>query len=189
MSKTPSYKQQCADAKVLIALHICHTIKADYSYGTQSFKYRFVTVDKIQGHVRNPSASDGKPFDGFDDLSFRCQASSDMCDGKPYGYSIEYHDVGRVEARDAERMTAMFKRLQKIEAAFPVRPETFGQYVALICHGLGVECCIQDRDGGNGWHHETEHQQWNGTDIQWLVDRQIDTFLTTHADAMAASRR
>ncbi len=187
--KTPTLKQQRADSPLLIALHIRHEIKADYSYGTQSFHLGFVTVEKAgpkQGSVRNPS-SDGVFF-AFQDLQFRCQASADMCEGKPYAYSIEYHDVGRVEARDAERMTAMFKRLQKIEASFPIRPETFGQYVALVCNGLGVDCAIRDMSAGS-WHNETEHQTWKGTDIQWLVDRQIDTFLTENATAMAAARR
>ena len=122
------------------------------------------------------------------DLQFTCQASGDMNEAKPYGYGVRYGQVFSVELRDAERMYKMLKRVEKARESFPIQPETFGQFVQLMCQALGVKRVVK-AGAGNGWHSETEYTTWKPTEIQWLVDRRIGDFLTANKDAMAAAKR
>ncbi len=174
-----------AKSDLKIALYIRNAIKPDYSFGTQGFEYGFVTVNE-KGEVRNPS--DYGEQAAFTDLQCRCQASSDMCDGKPYAYHTEYHGVTSVNQSGAERMLKTFKRLTKIISGFQVQPETFGQYVQLICIGLKIDAVMKAGKGAGGWHSETEHTTWKVSEIQWLIDTQVNDFLKEHTAAMAVQR-
>ncbi len=169
---------------VKIALHVSRRIKADYSYRTQTFEYAFVTAEGSK--VRNPSDSYSAQTP-FCSLTFYCQASADMNEGKPYAWSLEYRDVGTVDLSRCESMLKTLKAIAKAESKFPVRPETFGQFVALHCAALKVTLAVQDQSEGN-WHNETEHTFWKASDIQWLVDRQVTDFLTANADGMLQAK-
>jgi hypothetical protein len=191
MSGRKNSRTKNADGvEIAIALLVPNAIKADYSFGTQSFEYGFVTVT-TEGtlQVRNTSSDyySGR-FGEFDDLRFRCQASGDMGDGKPYGYGIQYRGLHHVELRDAERMVKMLKKCSAVEKGFPVAPETFGQFVQLLCQGLKVTHVVK-AGAGNGWHDETEYTTWKVSEIQWLVDRQIGDFMEKNKAGMLASRR
>ncbi len=171
-----------------IALSVPNGIRADYHWGTQAFEYGFVTVT-TEGNleVRNPSDYD-QDFAPFCDLRFRCQSSGDMNDAKPYAYAIEYRGLSTVNLRDAERMLKMLKRIEKATKSFPVAPETFGQFVQLMCQALKVTHVVKDGKG-NGWHNETEHTTWKVSEIQWLIDRQISEFLEANKEAMLGAKR
>lgn len=170
-----------------IAFRLPRQIAPDYSWGTQSVQYVFVTVGGEDGEnaVRNPS--DYGKLAPYNNLKFRCQFSADMNEGKPYAYSLEYRDCGGIGLAEVERMAKMLKRIAKITGSFPVQPESFGQFVQLVCLGLKIDLVVKDGNG-NGWHTETEHQTWKVSEIQWLVDRQISEFYTEHKERMAVKR-
>lgn len=169
----------------VIALMIPWQIKGDYDFGTQAFGYSFATVNTAD-KVRN--VSDHGELAPFCGLAFRCQASAGMCDGKPYAYSVEFRDVHSVNLAEAERMAKMLKRIEKIERSFPVRPETFGQFVQLVCHGLKVSRVLKEGIKGGRSHDETEYSNWKPSEIQWLIDSQITEFLAAHGEKMSATR-
>ena len=170
-----------------LALYIPFGIKADYRYGgTQAFKFGFVTVN-AQDQVRN-CPSDYGEWHEYNSLAFRSQASVDMSEGKAYGYSCEYYDVGNVDLARATAMVGVLKAIGKADESFPVRPATFGQYVQLMCKALGVTRAVQDRSEGNHAHDETEHTYWRLSDIQWLVDTRVDEFMAKHKEGMTEER-
>ncbi len=160
-------------------------VKADYNYGHQVFQYSLVIVDAA-GKVRNCSDSDDFSAD-FDDLTFRCQVSARTCEGEPYGFSCEYKDIYTLDLRRAERCVKMLRKIEKAGEKFPVHPETFGQFVALLCAALGITGAVQaPEDNRSTWHDETNYKHWKANDIQWLVDRQIADFMTEHGERLAS---
>jgi hypothetical protein len=171
-----------------IALYLPKAFRPDFSgMGTQAFELDFVTVNDRE-QVRNCSNSYSDDTQAmFADLSFRCQASPDMNDGKPYAYDLCYRHVHTVDTGRCERMLKTLRRIDKAGEKFPVRPETFGQFVAMHCRALGV-MKVARCTGDNGWHNESSHQFWLANDIQWLVDGQVNEFLTANRDAMVQAR-
>ena len=163
-----------------IYLYIRKNEKPNYTYGgTQSFEYGFVVINE-DGGVRNPSDSS---IDGdqakFADLHFRCQITPGMAEDKTYAHGLYYRNVYSVELEDAERMTKMLRRIRKAEENFPVRPESFGQYVQLLCHALGVSGAVKATSEGD-WHSEISYATFRPGEIQWLIDTRIGEFLGEH---------
>ncbi len=161
-------------------------IKADYNYGSQVFEYSIVTVDAA-GKVRN--CSDTDPFSAdFDDLIFRCQVSRAISDGKPFAYSCEYRGIHSLDLTRAERCLKMLRKVAKASDKFPVRPESFGQYVQMMARALGITALVQHpKDGGSGWHDETNYITWKAKDIQYVIDAQITAFLAEHGERIMAT--
>ena len=145
-------------------------------FGTLSLS--FVTVRTNEAgfnEVRNPSSSswDGSPYA---DLQLHTQWNTDAgaqykadC---TYGESAYYKSPYCVGLHEAERMAKMLKRIAKVEEKFPVRPATFGQWVVLLCAGLGVKrLCVTEKS--RGWHHENSHDFYPIAEAQRRVDDAI----------------
>lgn len=171
-----------------MAVYIPKGFKADFHMsGLQAFMIGFVTVDDA-ARVRGISGIDDELFMSFDNLTFRCQVGGSTNDGKPYGYSLEYKDVYSVGLREAERMVKMLRRIDKASESFPVHPETFGQYVSLMCAALKVNMVVQEPADSGRSHDDTMYTLWKLKDCQWLVDRRIAEFMEQHSEAMARAK-
>ena len=174
--------KQTNDTRIM--LFIPPSFKADYSYtGIQAFKFDFVTMD-VTGKVRNPSYE----HECWANLQFRAQVSHQEGE-QPYGYSLAYSQVYSVELREAERMVKMLKKAEKADERFPVRPTSYGQYVQLMCSGLGVHGAVTPMTGNGRGYDDDTYQTWKLTEIQWLVDRRISEFLETNREHMRAAAR
>ena len=143
-----------------------------YSDQSQFLRLSFVLVDGAE-RVTNVSDYD-EGHAPFSDLALQAYVS--WRDGKfdqNQAYETCYRDVGTVEYRDAERMYKMLQRVGKIK--FPVRPATFGQYVALTCQALKVKTVVTALSVG-GWHNETRHRVVEANYLQDGVDRLVADF-------------
>jgi hypothetical protein len=138
----------------------------------------FVEIDE-RGRIGGPSTLDGFETGRFADLVISCQWSEDRHDEPTYGHQTFYRDVYRVEARDAARMAKMFKIIEKVESNFPVHPASFGQYVALLCAGLGVNEVRQDVTEGShssfadSSYENREHRHFPIKSAQGVIDAMI----------------
>ncbi len=171
-----------------LAVLIPEHIKQDFGYGHQVFEYSVATVD-ANTRVRNCSDSDDAPFCAFADLTFRTQISGNFGDLKPYAFSLEYRGIHSLDLRRAESCIKMLRKIDKASEAFPVRPETFGQYVAMMAKALKITGALQTPENGGRWHDETQYIRWAAKDIQLLIDRQIGEFIEKHGEAMKDSAR
>lgn len=135
------------------------------------WKLRFVTVS-TDGKVRNPSSSFGsEPYAAFDSLFIRSYLS--WRTGKLDSYQsheVLYDGDSNIGLRDAERMVKQLKRVEKIISRFIVRPETFGQYVALLSQGFGIKRYVEVEGRSSGWHNENSHRFGAIKDVAARID-------------------
>jgi len=183
--KTQANNASVENHLIRFALHVSQP-KPNYNgtHGTQAFEFSIVTINGA-GEVRNPSDYEPEQHP-YKDLEFRCQISpADHSKFKPYGFSCEYRHVYIVDLRNAEVMCKMLKRIDKASEKWVVRPETFGQYVSLVCQSINITDAVHARDGTEtGWHNDTEYIYWKAKDIQYLVDRRIAEFVEAHQERM-----
>ena len=119
------------------------------------------------GAVRNPGADDP-----FDNLVFSAQWDRDDQSEHTYGWDVRYRDIYSVEKNDAERMVKMFRRLERINERFPVRPTSFGQYVSLTASGLGIKTARLRRKNSlfTSNYSEMEFQTWTIQEAAGIID-------------------
>jgi len=119
----------------------------------------------------------------FDDLEFSCQMDKDTVEERrTYGWNVRYRAPFTVELVDAERMAKALRRIAKIQEKFPIRPTTFGQWVALTAQGLGIETAAKYLTHKGGFYTDNEYR--------FFVDMRetqgaIDTTIEAYFDEMA----
>lgn len=145
------------------------TLKTDHYSDTSTFwKLRFVTINE-KGEVRNPSrTSFDCQYQEFDDLIFRVWISWSTGEVAAGSWEMLYDQLYATDRRDCERMLKCFKRLDKIREKIPINPSTFGDYVALMCSGLGIKRFVQTVGKGGSWHTENTYRF---SEIKWLAER------------------
>lgn len=75
----------------------------------------------------------------FSCLTFSCQWDSNGLVTETYGWTLSYRNAGDVGLKRAQRMAEMLGKIQKAEKSLPSRPQSFGEYVALMAKGLGFK--------------------------------------------------
>ena len=109
-------------------------------------------------------------------LRFRAQWERDQKEKGVYGYRLQIHgldDIERVE--DAMALVDILKRVEKVRNNLLVQPTTFGQYVALMCNGLGVKKFIYPTE------RRTE-SRWSNIDQYYHQSAKVDDFLVRMID-------
>ena len=117
----------------------------------------------------------------FEDLEISCymtwrdgQFSADMWETRYHGY---------VDMDAAETMLKGLRKASKIQQSFPLRPTTFGQYVALMAAGFGVkEVCRETANGRTGFYSDSAWQYLPLSSIQGLIDDEIARVRKTKVD-------
>ena len=141
---------------------------------------RFVTVRKNEGgfdEVRNPSYEN----ETYSDLELHTQWNTERTETYSatctYGDSVYYKTPYRVGRHEAECMLKMLKRIKQVEAKFPIHPASFGQWVVLLCKGLGIKRLCVVAGNSRGWHNENSHTFHPIAEAQHKIDDAIrDTF-------------
>ena len=141
--------------------------------GTIALSFVEVRVNEAGfDEVRNPQSDDysGSPYA---DLQFHAQWNTDR--GETYAANCTYaHDCYysapyNVKRRRTERMLKMLKKIESATEKFPVHPASFGQYVVLLCQGLGIKrLCVTENS--RGWHNENTHTFAPITEAQRKID-------------------
>lgn len=93
----------------------------------------------------------------LEDLQIECYLSWYNGQFQAGSFSVLYHGslyLERIE--EAEQMVRGLKRAEKIRKAFPVQPQTFGQYAVLMASGFDVKECCRERDQRSGSFY-TDH--------------------------------
>jgi len=125
--------------------------------GSKILELGFVTVED-GNRVRNPS--DMEEFAPFHDFTLRAFARWEDYEhnARPFectNWEAIYSNVYSVDMRDCERMLKMLRKVNSVR--WPVTPQSFGQFAALICDALKVRTMVTALSGGS-WHNETEHR-------------------------------
>lgn len=142
-------------------------IETKYDYGT--FELRIVQI--VDGQLGNPDNDDP-----FCDLVFHAQWDTNKPeDTHTYGWNIFYRDCYRVELDNAKRMLKTLQRVEKInslETTNPVRPVTFGQFVALSASALGIKTARRESrySAGSSSYAENTYITLDLHDLQSVID-------------------
>jgi hypothetical protein len=116
----------------------------------------------------------------FNNLRFRAQWNRDRKDRGVYGWQLHIDNADVNNSRTAEAHLYIMRKIEKVREGFPVRPETFGQFVTLLCLGLGIKTFLRVGERKTGVHswsslHEYYYDKNKvGDDLQTLIDREID---------------
>lgn len=166
--------------------------KLDTSYGASGsiWELQVVRVDAAKEAPRNCDRDNWeRPEERiFEDLAIRCYVS--WYDGKfaAQQFSVEYKNVYSVDMNCVKILFAGLQRVQKTIDSFPVRPESFGQFVCLLATGLGVKEMIRKSP-----HAERQGRSSSYSDYQWQVlaiasaQRIIDELLDAAKEQMFPS--
>lgn len=127
------------------------------SYGGSNFGVWHLNFVDITAGEDNARYFDRYSFTGrhFRHLRFRAQWERDEKAKGVYGQRLQISagdDIERVE--EAEAIVNILKKARKVEDNFIVRPVTFGQYVTLMCNGLGIKKFIlptEEQKEGYKW--------------------------------------
>lgn len=98
-----------------------------------------------------------------------------------------YSQVHHVDRRRAEHMVKMLRKIERAEQGLPIRPQTYGQYVQLMCQALGVQKAAYLVGNGAGWHDENEYTIRDIRDIGGNIDGRIAEFLAQQRGTTAAA--
>jgi len=105
---------------------------------------------KVSPRLKVSPPDVASPFSG---LRLRCQwnAGGDWADDEvTYGWSTDYRDVGTVDLKRAECMIQMLRKIREIEATFPFKPKSFGEYVVVMAQRIGLNPdsigCIENQN-------------------------------------------
>jgi hypothetical protein len=158
--------------------------KVDRSYGSSGafWELNVVRIDAAKESPRNCARDSWeRPEERmFDDLNIRCYYSWYDDKFQAHSYTVEYKNVYSVDLNCAEILMGGLKRVQKIVSAFPVQPESFGQFVCLVAAGLGVKECVRKhpatdgRRNGNGMYSDYTWQVLPIGSAQRIVDEHLD---------------
>lgn len=149
-----------------------------YDTHDSTYSLSILRVDPRDDKPRNCSrtgAWDAPGTEMFDDLAISCllqwsngKFSADCFDVTYRGYMV-------LSLMDLEVMRKGLKRIEKIRAAFPCRPQTFGQFAQMLCMGLGVkEICRETRANHTGFYTDNEYQYLPISYAQGFIDEEIE---------------
>jgi hypothetical protein len=164
----------------------------DVTHGDTSTFYRlsFVTVNE-KNEVRNVSNSyygDESYLNGFHDLVFQVWISWSNNRFDADQWEVIYKQVYSVNLREAELMVKTLKRVQKISEKFVVRPQSFGQFVAMMCAGLKIKHFVEVQGADRGWHTENRYAIGDIKDLAANIDRKIEAARLVKVPAPAADK-
>lgn len=156
--------------KQIYALYFSKTDASTDTYSGErsgSLHVRIVTIQP-SGKIINMDSDDP-----FSDLAFYCQWCESLSAGEPFAWTVRYRDVYTVELRTAERMLKVLKRAERILSGFPVRPVTFGQWLALMAAGFGITTLVEPTTRRGSCYADDEYKTWKGADVQYIVDTRM----------------
>ena len=148
---------------------------SDFRDTSTFYRLSFVTVGE-NGEVRNVTDSfDTRHLAGLEDLVFRLWISWNDNRFTADQWEVLYNQVYSVNLSKAEKMVKTLKRVQKISEKWIARPQTFGQFVAMISIGLKVTHFVQLRGASRGWHSDNDYIITKGLDdLASTIDRHIE---------------
>jgi len=171
--------KQAKQASPRLAVYFTQHKAEQYDSDSSNYRLHILHIQDEQGDKgpRNCSRGSEYRYPGtaiFEDLEMSCymtwrngEFSADM-------WETRYHGYMYVDANAAETMLKGLRKVEKIRAAFPLTPTTFGQYVALMCAGFGVkELCRETANGRTGFYSDSAWQYLPISYIQGFVDEEI----------------
>lgn len=146
-------------------------LKMNMTSGIGTLRVPIVRLEDGGRKVRNPGSDDP-----FEDLQFSCQWDLEKNLDRTYGWDVTYRDVYSVDSGDAERMVKVFRHIEKVRNRFAVTPTTFGQFVALIAHGLGIEVAKREscRQAHSSSYDENVYNDFTLQQAQYAIDDLIE---------------
>jgi hypothetical protein len=145
-----------------------------YSKPGATISLYFVKVSTTSNKIRNTSGY-FDDFNAFSDLEFNARIGVQF---GVYAERIEYVNVYTVDLPKSEQMAKMFKRISRIQAKLPFRPQSFGQFVVMIADALGCKQVIQCMDSTRfSDYDEREHRFWTLKEGQGVIDHVASTVL------------
>lgn len=153
--------------------------RGEHDYGdSTNYRFHILHVDPKDEKPRNCSRSGAWEAPGteiFDDLELSVYISWFNGQFSANSFSVRYHGYMFVDMADAENMLKGLKKASKVWKAFPIQPQSFGQFVVLMAGGFGVkECCRVRHDGHTGMYTDSEWQYLPLSYIQHWIDEEID---------------
>lgn len=137
--------------------------KRDREYGTLSLG--IVRVED-GGKIRNPGYDHP-----YNDLTFDAQWRVESPTEPTYGWEAKYRNVYSVGLQRAKRMYKTLQKVEKVRGKSLISPTTFGQYVALMAHALGINKVIRQRTpSGNGDYDGGEYSTYGLDMAQTIID-------------------
>jgi len=86
--------------------------------------------------------------------------------------ALKYRNVHSIDATRAERMSKLLRKARSVK--FPVEPETFGQFVVMMCAALGVREAVEPQPGepyrAGAFYHENLWRITPVKDAQARID-------------------
>ena len=150
------------------ALYLCgKSIQTERdSEGTPTGRVELPIVEvNQQQQIRNPSET------LFENFMFRCQWHAKIDEFRPFGFEAEYRSVYAIDLAKAERHVKMLRKVSKV--AFPISPNTFGQWASLMAKHLGITLLLRPTTQ-RGWSYsDNQHQFLPASSIQQGIDNAI----------------
>ena len=139
----------------------------DSSYGS-SGNFWELSIVRIDAEKESPRNCDRDSWERpeeriFEDLAIRCYISWYGGKFEARSFSVEYRRVFSVDMNCAKILFSGLQRVHKIIESFPIKPESFGQFVCLLAGGLGVKEMVRKSP-----HSDRRHGIMY-SDYQWQV--------------------
>lgn len=162
--------------KLTLAVLIDPCRQTESYAGCESLYYdlSIVTINPQQ-QVRNISSTFGE-LRRFGDFRFQCWVSWYGGQFRASVGEVQYNRVWSVSIREAEFMLKTLKRVQRIQERLVVKPDTFGQFVAMIGNGLGITRCITREGPSTRDHDDNKYRVHPIGELPGLVDYEIEKF-------------
>lgn len=109
------------------------TFIPDQPWGNFGVSFRKVTGGRLSNLVRFPDFESS-----FRGLTFSCQWDVNLPGMETYAWDMRYRNIDFVGLKLAQRMAEMLEKVRRIEKCLPSRPRSFGEFVAMIAEGLGL---------------------------------------------------
>jgi hypothetical protein len=142
-------------------------------YGT--WQFRFVDISKGIDALDYPDKWDATGR-LFKDLTVRVQWSrEDNVTLRTYAWQFYFDDARVEDVQTAESHLAMMKRIDKARQSMVISPNTFGQFLTLMCLGIGVKTFLTkgERKDNPGWRSLADH---------YYIGHTVDNYLATLVD-------
>lgn len=149
-----------------------------YDTCSSTYNLTILRIDPKDEKPRNCSrtcAWDAPETEMFDDLTISCLLQWNKGEFSADCFSVDYRGYMILNLVDLEIMRKGLKRVHKICSNFPCYPQTFGQFVQMLCLGLGVkEVCQEIRTSNTGLYVDNEYRYLPISYAQELVDAEIE---------------
>ena len=155
------------------------SIDQSTSFGTPYGVWKLYFVDISEG-LDNIKNWDRYSYTGkrVRHLCFRAQWERNDKARGVYGYSLQLDVQDSIErVEDAQALVDIMKRIEKSREKFFVTPNTFGQYVALMCAGLGVKKFVyptEEKDSGWGYSKHYHLSDKVGESLVRFIDWKVE---------------